>query len=129
MNSRTGTGARTNTRPAFAATKDRLTMAQMEEEPGSKTKTSVGVGAAGAGALLGVFFQQDILTVGLLALAAAYATTLGNEVGDAAKSVGGVAAKAYDKGKEINEQYDVLPKAKGAPDTVVNVVDNLNQNY
>merc|ERR1719401_50746 len=95
-------------RPAFAATKSRLATAQMAEEPDSKAT----LGAAGAGALLGVFLQQDLLTVGLFALAAAYASTLGNELGDAAKSVGGVTAKAYDKTKELNEQYDILPKAK-----------------
>merc|ERR1719401_698350 len=112
-------------RPAFAATKSRLATAQMAEEPDSKAT----LGAAGAGALLGVFLQQDLLTVGLFALAAAYASTLGNELGDAAKSVGGATATAYDKTKELNEQYDILPKAKGAADTVVSVADNINKNY
>lgn len=106
--------------------RNRAGLAAMAEEPSESATT---VGAAAAGATLGVFFQQDILTVGLLALAAAYASTLSNDLGDATKSVGSFAAKAYDKTKDINEEYDVLPKAKNAADTVFTAADNLNKNY
>eukprot|EP00427_Karlodinium_veneficum_P022491 CAMPEP_0169109568 /NCGR_PEP_ID=MMETSP1015-20121227/26034_1 /TAXON_ID=342587 /ORGANISM="Karlodinium micrum, Strain CCMP2283" /LENGTH=206 /DNA_ID=CAMNT_0009171273 /DNA_START=74 /DNA_END=694 /DNA_ORIENTATION=+ len=104
----------------------RARLAAMVEEPDDTAKT---IGAAAAGGLLGVFFQQDIVAVGLLALAAAYASTLSNDVGDVTKKVGGFAAKSYSKVKEINEEYDILAKAKGATDSVVTVVDNINKNY
>ena len=47
----------------------------------------------------------------------------------ATKTAGSFAAKAYGKTLEINEQYDVLPKAKGAADTVVTAASNLDANY
>jgi hypothetical protein len=98
----------------------------MADEPDD---TAITVGAAAAGGLLGVFLQQDIVTVGLLALAAAYASTLSNGVGEATQKVGGFAAKAYNKVKDVNEEYDILAKAKGATDSVLTVVDNINKNY
>jgi hypothetical protein len=87
------------------------------------------VGAAAAGALIGVFFQQPITTVGLLALLGAYLSTLSNSVGEVASSVGGTTADAYSKAKELNKEYEILPKAKTAADTVVTVADNINTNY
>jgi len=35
----------------------------------------------------------------------------------------------YGKTLELNEQYDVLPKAKGALDTVTTAAGNLDANY
>ena len=45
------------------------------------------------------------------------------------QSAGSTASKAYGKATELNEQYDVVPKAKSALDTVVVAADNLNNNY
>jgi hypothetical protein len=45
------------------------------------------------------------------------------------KSAGGAAATVYSKAVDLEQEYEVLPKAKSAIDTVVNVADNLNKNY
>jgi hypothetical protein len=45
------------------------------------------------------------------------------------KSAGAAAAKVYNKAADIEQEYEVLPKAKSALDTVVSVADNLNKNY
>lgn len=39
------------------------------------------------------------------------------------------ASKVYGKTLEINEQYDVLPKAKSALDVVSTAAGNLDSNY
>jgi hypothetical protein len=96
------------------------------EELRDSTKTA---GAAGAGALAGVFLGQDVVTIGVLALAFAYASSLPNQLGKSVSSVGEVAAKAYIRARDINEEYDVLPKAKSAADTVFRIADNLDTNY
>jgi hypothetical protein len=85
--------------------------------------------AAAVGAFVGVFLQQDILNVALLSLVAAYCATLTNSVGEVTNTVAGTAEKAYTKAKDFNQEYDVLPKAKDAADTVLSVADNLNSNY
>jgi hypothetical protein len=48
---------------------------------------------------------------------------------DTVKSAGAAAAKVYNKAADIEQEYEVLPKAKSAIDTVVSVADNLNKNY
>jgi hypothetical protein len=92
------------------------------EEPTEKEKT---IGAAGIGGILGVVLFGSLPGAVVLAGAAAYATTKS----DAVKSAGGAAATVYSKAVDIEQEYDVLPKAKSAIDTVVTVADNLNQNY
>jgi hypothetical protein len=112
---------------AFARSQGRhLDNVRMEGEPSSKAVT---IGAAALGAVAGVVLTGEVTTAAAFAAAAAYATTLDNSVGGAVKTGGSLAAKAYDKTLEINEQYDVVSKVKGATDTVVTVADNLNKNY
>merc|ERR1711988_953432 len=71
----------------------------------------------------------DLGTGVFLALVGAYGSTLSNGFGSATKSAGSFASKAYSKTLEINEQYDVLPKAKSAVDTVSTAASNLDANY
>merc|ERR1719201_1737226 len=92
------------------------------EEPTEKEKT---IGAAGLGGALGVVLFGSLPGAILLAGAGAYAATKS----DAVKSAGGAAANVYSKAVELEQEYEVLPKAKSAVDTVVTVADNLNKNY
>jgi len=98
---------------------------RMEEKSGK----AVAVGAAAVGGLVGIQLFGELPPAIALCLLAAYGTTQSNSFGDATKSVGTFASKVWDKTTEINEQYDVLPKAKSAADTVANVAANLNENY
>jgi len=110
-------------RPAVSA--PRFAAARMEE-PSDKAVT---VGAAAVGGILGVYLFGDLGTAVFLSLVAAYGSTLSNGFGSATKSAGSFASKAYGKTLEINEQYDVLPKAKSALDTVSTAAANLDSNY
>merc|ERR1719473_2598369 len=92
------------------------------EEPTEKAKT---IGAAGLGGALGVVLFGSLPSAVLLAAAGAYAATKNETV----KSAGGAAATVYSKALDLEQEYEVLPKAKSAIDTVVNVADNLNKNY
>merc|ERR1719201_328651 len=92
------------------------------EEPTEKAKT---IGAAGLGGALGVVLFGSLPGAILLAGAGAYAATKNDTV----KSAGGAAATVYSKAVDLEQEYEVLPKAKSAVDTVVNVADNLNKNY
>jgi hypothetical protein len=110
-------------RPAASA--PRFALVQMSE-PSDK---GIVVGASAVGGILGVYLFGDLGTAVFLACAGAYGATLSNGFGSASKSAGTFAAKAYDKTLEINEQYDVLPKAKSALDTVSTAAANLDANY
>merc|ERR1719324_2173346 len=92
------------------------------EEPTEKAKT---IGAAGLGGVLGVVLFGSLPGAIFLAGAGAYAATKNDTV----KSAGGAAATVYAKAVDLEQEYEVLPKAKSAIDTVVNVADNLNKNY
>merc|ERR1719171_2296376 len=92
------------------------------EEPDEKAKT---IGAAGLGGVLGLVLFGSLPGAAFLAAAGAYGATKS----DAVKSAGGAAANVYSKAVEIEQEYEVLPKAKSAVDTVVTVADNLNKNY
>merc|ERR1719326_968393 len=92
------------------------------EEPSEKAKT---IGAAGLGGVLGVVLFGSLPGAVFLAAAGAYGATKN----DAVKSAGGAAATVYNKAVDLEEEYEVLPKAKSAIDTVVTVADNLNKNY
>ena len=98
-------------RPAVAA--PRFADVRMED-PSDK---AVAIGAASVGGILGVYLFGDLGTAVFLACLGAYGSTLTNGFGSASKSAGSFASKAYSKTLEINEQYDVLPKAKSALDT------------
>merc|ERR1719352_1449875 len=98
----------------------------MMAEPSDKAVT---VGAASVGGILGVYFFGDLGTAVFLAALGAYGSTLSNGFGSATKSAGAFASKAYSKTLEINEQYDVLPKAKSAVDTVSTAAANIDANY
>merc|ERR1711939_918779 len=79
----------------------------------------------GLGGVLGVVLFGSLPGAVLAAGAAAYAATKS----DAVKSAGEATAKVYSKAVELEQEYEVLPKAKSAVDTVVTVADNLNKNY
>merc|ERR1712050_490454 len=87
------------------------------------------VGAAAVGGLVGIYLFKELSTGVILACIAAYGATLSNGFGEAAKTAGGAASKVYAKTLELNEQYDVLPKAKSALDTVTTATSNLDKNY
>merc|ERR1719253_1194566 len=110
-------------RPAVAA--PRFAAVQMSEP----TDKAVTIGAASVGGIIGVYLFGDLGTAVFLACLGAYGSTLTNSFGSASKSAGNFASKAYSKTLEINEQYDVLPKAKSALDTVSTAAGNLNENY
>jgi len=110
-------------RPAASA--PRFAAARMEEA----SDKAVAVGAASVGGILGVYFFGDLGTAVFLACLGAYGSTLSNGFGSASKSAGTFASKAYGKTLEINDQYDVLPKAKSALDTVSTAAANLDANY
>merc|ERR1719199_1815070 len=81
--------------------------------------------AAGYGAALAVGGEEPTEKAKTIAAAGAYAATKNETV----KSAGGAAATVYSKAVDLEQEYEVLPKAKSAIDTVVNVADNLNKNY
>jgi len=110
-------------RPAVAA--PRFADVRMDEP----TDKAVAIGAASVGGILGVYLFGDLGTAAFLAIVGAYGSTLSNGFGDATKSAGTFASKAYGKSLEINEEYDVLPKAKSALDTVTTAAGNLDANY
>jgi hypothetical protein len=93
-----------------------------DAEPTEKEMT---IGAAGLGGIAGVVLFGSLPGAVILAGAAAY----GAVKNDTVKSAGAAAAKVYNKAADIEQEYEVLPKAKSAIDTVVSVADNLNKNY
>jgi len=98
----------------------------MADEPSEKAKV---IGAAAVGGFIGVYFLHELSYGLFFAAVLAYGATLSNSFGELSKTTGSTAAKAYSKALELNEQYDLLPKAKGALDTVTTAADNLNANY
>jgi len=98
----------------------------MAEDPSDK---AVVVGAAAVGGLVGVYLFHELSTGVIFASALAYAATTSSKFGNFAKSSGEAAAKVWSKTTELNEQYDVLPKAKSALDTVTTAASNLDSNY
>merc|ERR1719337_206768 len=116
---------------AFATVRPAVSMPRvgavaMQDEPTDKAIT---IGAACVGGVVGVYFFGDLGTAVFLAVVGAYGSTLSNGFGSTTKSAGTFAAKAYGKTLEINEQYDVVPKAKSALDTVTTAASNLDSNY
>merc|ERR1719453_871998 len=91
------------------------------EEPSGK--------AAAVGGIVGVYFFHELSTAVVLACVFAYGSTLSNGFGEFSKTAGSSAAKVYGKTLELNEQYDVVPKAKSALDTVTTAAANLDANY
>lgn len=96
------------------------------EEPSGKATT---IGAAAFGGVLGVYLFHELSTAVVLASVFAYGSTLSNGFGSFSKTAGSSAAKVYSKTLELNEQYDVVPKAKSALDTVTTAAANLDANY
>jgi hypothetical protein len=96
------------------------------EEPSSKAVT---IGAASVGGILGVYLFHELSTAVVLSCLFAYGSTLSNGFGEASKTAGSAASKVYSKTLELNEQYDVLPKAKSALDTVSTAAANIDANY
>ena len=81
------------------------------------------------GGLLGVQFTGELSTGVLLAITLGYGATLSNSFGDVSKTVGSASVKVYDKTLELNEQYDLVPKAKSALDVATTAANNIDQNY
>lgn len=104
----------------------RVAVAPVMAEPSPKAVT---IGAAVAGGLLGIQLSGEVSTGLLFATVLAYGTTLSNGFGEASKTLGSASSKVYSKTLELNEQYDLLPKAKSAIDTTVTVAGNLDANY
>ena len=100
--------------PRAAVSAPRFADVSMQTDPSDKAVT---IGAASVGGILGVYLFGDLGTAVFLACLGAYGSTLTNGFGSATKSAGTFSAKVYGKTLEINEQYDVLPKAKSALDT------------
>jgi hypothetical protein len=96
------------------------------EEPSDKAVT---IGAAAFGGIVGVYLFHELSTAVVLACVFAYGSTLSNGFGGFSKTAGSSAAKVYGKTLELNEQYDVVPKAKSALDTVTTAAANLDANY
>jgi len=107
------------------AVQPRVAAVRMEEPSGK----AVTIGAAAVGGVLGVYVFHELSTAVFLACVLAYGSTLTNQFGEASKTAGSAAAKVYGKTLELNEQYDVLPKAKSAIDTVSTAASNLDSNY
>jgi len=103
----------------------RVASVVMEEQ----SEKAVAIGAACVGGILGVYLFHELSTAVVLAVALSYGTTVTNQFGDFSRKSGNFASKAYDKTLEINEQYDVLDKAKGVADTVCTAAANLDRNY
>merc|ERR1740129_1871971 len=55
--------------------------------------------------------------------------TLSNAFGSATRSLGSACSKVYDKTLDIQEEYELVQKAKSAIDTTLTAADNLDQNY
>jgi len=102
------------------------TLKMMAEEPSAKAQA---IGAAAGAGLLAVGLSGSLTTAAALAIVCAYGTTLENEFGSATKSLGSACAKVYDKTLDLQEEYELIQKAKSAIDTTVTVADNLNENY
>merc|ERR1719482_733365 len=112
--------------PAASMAPMRAAPLMMADEPSEK---AVVIGAAAVGGVAGVYLFGDLGTAVFISLLCAYGSTTSSGFGKATSKAGSFAAKAYSKTLEINEQYDVLPKAKGAADTVAVAASNLNNNY
>ena len=104
----------------------RAAPAQIAMQTGTKAEV---IGAAAVGGIVGVYLFHELSTGVLLALVAAYAATTASSFGDATRSAGGAADKVYSKTLELNEQYDLLPKAKSAADAVTTAAVNIDRNY
>lgn len=102
------------------------TVPVMAEEPSGK---EVILGAAAVGGIAGVYLFHELSAGLVLAGSLAYGATLSNQFGSALKTTGSAAAKVFTKAQDLNEQYDVLPKAKGALDAVSTAAANLDSSY
>jgi hypothetical protein len=109
----------------MAVKKARSSVAMMAEP----TPKALAIGAAAGAGLLAVQLTGDLTTSAVLAIVCAYGTTLDNGFGSATKSLGSACSKVYDKTLDLQEEYELIQKAKSAIDTTVNVADNLNSNY
>jgi hypothetical protein len=119
-------GSSAAARPFAMAPRVAASSVMMAEDPSDK---AVAIGAAAVGGVIGVYLFHELSTALVLAIALAYGTTVTNGFGDFSRKSGDLASKAYDKTLEINEQYDVLDKAKGVADTVCTAAVNLDKNY
>ena len=96
------------------------------QEPAPKAVT---IGSAWVGGLLGIYLSGELSTGVVFAIAFAYGSTLPNKFGEVTSKAGEIGAKVYDKTLDLNDQYDIVPKAKSAIDTTVTVASNLDKSY
>merc|ERR1719412_2797592 len=114
--------------PYLGATRAGYPMMAVQERPEPSPK-ALAIGAAAAAGLLGVQLTGELTTGAVLAIVFAYGTTLSNEFGSATRSLGSACSKVYDKTLDLQEEYELIQKAKAAIDTTLTTADNLNQNY
>jgi hypothetical protein len=113
-------------RPNMAVSREAPVQIAMQEG-GSKSTV---IGAAAVGGIVGVYLFHELSAGVILASILAYgATQTSGTYGEVSKTAGDAASKVYSKTIELNEQYDVLPKAKSAIDTVTTAASNINSNY
>jgi hypothetical protein len=114
-------------RSQYASTNTRVSQVRAAaDEPSDQAVT---IAAAAVGGLAGIQLFGELTPALGLCLLAAYGTTKTGDFGNAVKSVGRISAKAWNKGTELNEQYELLPKGKTALDTTLRTASNLNANY
>merc|ERR1719271_1921062 len=92
---------------------------------GEPTSKAMAIGAAAGAGLLAVQLTGDLTTSAVLAIVCAYGTTLDNGFGSATKSLGSACSKVYDKTLDLQEEYELIQKAKSAIDKVLSKVDDL----
>ena len=85
-------------------------------------------GAAGAGLLVGGLAIGPVAALAGAA-GAAYATTRGDEWGDAARATGDASAAAYAKAKELDRDHHILSRTKDALVTGYNKAVEIDQQY
>eukprot|EP00913_Durusdinium_trenchii_P016807 g15797.t1 len=87
------------------------------------------VGAVGGAIVLGG--ALGLATVGAVggAAAAGVAATRSDAVGDAARGVGALTLKGYDKARELDREHDISGKMMQAGSKAVSTASAINEQY
>jgi hypothetical protein len=93
------------------------------------SKQAVAIGAACVGGIVGVFFFHELSTAVILALIFAYGTTFSNGFGNATRTAGETYNKVYDKTVALNDEYEILDKAKSAADFTVAAASDFDESF
>lgn len=97
-------------------------------QPMTYTSNERSIGAAAVGAVIGTILLGPVVGV-VVAGAAVYASTRDDRVGEAARSVGGVAYSAINATTELAEKYHVKEKLAAAGTATANKLSEINQEY